>query len=139
MIRIYEEKEIPLLVNIWEAAALLAHPFLSEVFHNKVKKDMYDMYLPNSDTWVYETSGEVLGFLSMYNNEIGGLFVLPTHHSKGIGTALVNHVQTLHDILEVEVFENNKIGKPFYKKLGFRLIKAYFHEESKQKILRLKK
>jgi len=74
---------------------------------------MQDVYLPNSDTWVYEESGVVIGFISMASNEIGGLFVLPKYHSKGVGTLLVKHVSKFHDRLEVEVFSENKIGKLF--------------------------
>jgi len=33
------------------------------------------MYLPNSETWVYVKSGVTVGFISMAENEIGGLFI----------------------------------------------------------------
>ena len=139
MIRKYNENEIPKLLEIWEAAALIAHPFLSSEFHEMVKKAMRDMYLPNSDTWVYEESGNIIGFIAMLNNEIGGLFVDPNQQAKGIGTSLVNHMTQFHDSLEVEVFEANKIGKPFYKKYGFKVMKEYVMKETNQKVLRMKK
>jgi putative acetyltransferase len=139
MIRKYNENEIPKLLKIWEAAALIAHPFLSTEFHEMVKKAMKDMYLPNSDTWVYEESENIIGFIAMLNNEIGGLFVDPNQQSKGVGTSLVNHMTQFHDTLEVEVFEENKIGKPFYEKYGFKVIKEYVMEETNQKVLRMKK
>ncbi|MEM7368524.1 MAG: N-acetyltransferase [Bacteroidota bacterium] len=140
MIRTYKESEIPQLVDIWEKAARLAHPFLSEAFHAEVKKAMRERYLPNSDTWVYEetTSGQLLGFISMLKNEIGGLFVLPDHQGKGIGSRLLTHIHQFHDTLEVEVFDENRIGKPFYEKIGFRIIQEYIHEETHQKVLRMK-
>lgn len=139
MIRKYNEKEIPILLNIWEEASTIAHPFLNSQFTQMVKKAMKETYLPNSDTWVYEKSNETIGFISMMGNEIGGLFVSPKHHSKGIGTSLVNHVKQLHKELEVEVFEKNKIGRPFYKKLGFAKIKDYIHEGTNEKVIRMKK
>lgn len=139
MIRKYNENEIPKLLEIWEAAALIAHPFLSIEFHETVKKAMKDMYLPNSDTWVYEESGYTIGFIAMINNEIGGLFVDPNQQSKGVGTSLVNHMTQFHETLEVEVFEENKIGKPFYEKYGFTVIKEYVMKETNQKVLRMKK
>lgn len=139
MIRKYKETEIPRLLEIWEAAALIAHPFLSNEFHEMVKGAMKDLYLPNSDTWVFEESGEIIGFISMAKNEIGGLFVDPNKQSKGIGTLLVNHMNQFHDILEVEVFENNKIGKPFYEKNGFKMMKEYLMKETGQNVLRLRK
>lgn len=139
MIRKYKEVEIPRLLEIWENAALIAHPFLSDEFHQMVKGAMKDMYLPNSDTWVYEESGSIIGFISMMKNEIGGLFVDPNQQSKGIGTALVNHISQFHDTLEVEVFEENKIGKPFYEKYGFKMKKKYLMEETNQNVLRMRK
>ena len=139
MIRKYTQKEIPTLLVIWEKAAKLAHPFLSNDFHEMVKKAMKDMYLPNSDTWVYEESGVIVGFISMAGNEIGGLFVDPKKHSKGIGTSLMNHMRQFHTELEVEVFEENKIGKPFYEKHSFKIIKEYIMKETGQKVLRMKK
>ncbi|MBL4642275.1 MAG: N-acetyltransferase [Flavobacteriaceae bacterium] len=139
MIRKYKEEEIPKLLEIWESAALIAHPFLDKDFHEMVKNAMKNMYLPNSDTWVYEESGSIIGFISMTKNEIGGLFVDPKNHSKGIGTSLVNHMNQFHDSLEVEVFEENKIGKPFYEKYGFKVIKEYVMKETNQKVLRMKK
>jgi putative acetyltransferase len=139
MIRKYSETEIPRLLEIWEAAALIAHPFLSNDFHEMVKKAMKEMYLPNSDTWVYEASGNILGFIAMLDNEIGGLFVDPNQQAKGIGTALVNQMHQLHDTLEVEVFEKNKIGKPFYEKYGFKVIKTYVMEATNEKVIRMRK
>lgn len=138
MIRKYEDKEIPQLMHIWKTSSSLAHPFLTDAFVETVTQAMREMYLPNSDTSVYVKNNTIIGFISMLDNEIAGLFVLPDHHSKGIGTALVKHIRQFHPTLEVEVFTNNKIGLPFYKKLGFEMIKEYFHEEAKQNILRLK-
>lgn len=138
MIRKYKENEIPVLIDIWEQAAALAHPFLSIEFTKMVKEAMTNMYLPNSNTWVYEESETIVGFISMAENEIGGLFILPKYHSKGIGTSLVNYISQFYNELEVEVFNENKIGKPFYDKIGFNTINEYVQKETDQKVLRMK-
>ncbi len=139
MIRKYNEKEIPILVNIWEQASAIAHPFLDSKFTEMLKVAMVKEYLPNSDTWVYEEFGKIVGFISMMGNEIGGLFVLPEYQSKGIGTLLINHIFQFHKELEVEVFQENKIGKPFYEKYGFKVFKEYTQEPTNQKVLRMRK
>lgn len=139
MIRKYRESEIPELMAIWEMAASVAHPFLDDDFNAMVKTAMTEEYLPNSNTWVYEESGKVVGFISMMENEIGGLFVHPQHHSKGIGTQLVKHIHQFYEELEVEVFEKNKIGKPFYEKYGFEVIKEYTQDATQQQVLRMRK
>jgi putative acetyltransferase len=139
VIRKYYEKEIPILIEIWEQSSSFAHPFLDVEFTKMVKKAMTEVYLPNSDTWVYIESKKIIGFISMIENEIGGLFVNPKHLSKGVGTSLVNFIKQFHKELEVEVFELNEIGKPFYEKYGFKVIKEYIHEGSNQKVIRMKK
>ena len=124
-------------MDIWHQASTLAHPFLNTAFAEKVAGDMRNIYLPDSETWIYEEEKSILGFISMIGNEIGGLFVLPKHHSKGIGTQLVDFFGSKHKALEVEVFEKNVIGRAFYKKYGFEFLKEYTHEESGNKVIRL--
>lgn len=138
MIRKREEKHNNEIINIWYEASSLAHPFLEADFVEKAKKDLRDIYIPNTETWVYEDNNAVIGFISMLGNEIGGLFVLPNNHFKGIGTQLVNFIKESHSELDVEVFEKNAIGRAFYEKYGFVQINKYYHAESKNEVLRLR-
>ena len=138
MIREYNEKDIQTVFNIWYQASTIAHPFLNSVFVEKAKKDMYEIYIPNSKTWVFEEDEIVVGFIGMMGNEIGGLFVYPQHQSKGIGTKLVGFISNKFDELEVEVFKKNKKGRAFYDKYGFKLMNEYVHEETGEGILRMK-
>lgn len=137
MIRKHTAADLDRLMHIWKEASDLAHKFLGADFVEKVQKDMRDIYLPNSQTWVYEEDEEVIGFISMAGNEIGGLFVLPDEHARGVGTALVNYVGLLFEQLEVEVFEKNSIGRKFYDKYGFSPIKKYRHIPSQEMVWRL--
>lgn len=138
MIREYNEKDIQIVFDIWHEASTIAHPFLNSAFVEKAKKDMYEIYIPNSKTWVFEEDGTIIGFIGMMENEIGGLFVSPHHQSKGIGTKLVDFIGNKFNELEVEVFKKNKIGRAFYDKCGFKLMNVYVHEETGEGILRLK-
>lgn len=139
MIRKHTPDDLETLMSIWIEASSMAHPFLDAVFVAKVKHDMRTLYMPNSDTWVYEVEDEIKGFISMIDNEIGGLFVSPEFHSQGIGTKLVNFIGETHPTIEVEVFEKNIIGRAFYDKYGFEFLKQYYHEESGEEVLRLVK
>jgi len=138
MIRKHKEQDLEQIINVWYQASTLAHPFLSSDFVEKVKSDMTNLYIPNSETWVYIKKNSIVGFISMIGNEIGGLFVLPNNHSEGIGTKLVEFISQEHSELEVEVFEKNVIGRSFYSKYGFERIKKYSHKESGNDVLRLK-
>jgi len=139
MIRNYNEKDLEDVMTVWYESQAIAHPFLSEDFVNYVKVLMTEKFIPNSKTWVYELEGTVIGFIAMMGNEIGGLFVSPNEQSKGIGSLLVIHVSQFYTDLEVEVFDENKIGKPFYFKQGFTTISEYIDEQSKQKVLRMQR
>ncbi len=138
MIRKHKEQDLEHIINVWYQSSTLAHPFLDANFVAKVKSDMTNLYIPNSKTWVYEMDDSIVGFISMLDNEIGGLFVLPHQYSKGIGTNLVDFISKEHDSLEVEVFEQNHIGRAFYNKYGFIKIKRFKHTESGCDVLRLK-
>ena len=138
MIRKHKVSDLEPIMNIWLQASTLAHPFLDDDFVEQVKKDMRNKYIPNSETWVYEESSSIVGFVSMAENEIAGLFVAPNQHARGFGTQLVNFVTQFHETLEVEVFKDNKIGRAFYDKYGFEIIKDYLEENSKCQVLRMK-
>jgi putative acetyltransferase len=138
MIRKHLEADLEPILDVWHKSSTLAHPFLDEAFVEKAAKAMREMYIPGSETWVYEENGIIIGFIGMMGNEIGGLFVLPNHHSKGVGRQLVDFISDLHEEMEVEVFKENKIGRAFYDKYGFKVINETLHEESGQEILRMK-
>ena len=137
MIRKNTAEDTDEIVNTWYQAFSQVHPFLEEAFIEKVKKDMREIYIPNSETWVYEENNSLIGFISMLDNEIGWLFIRPDHQSTGVGTQLVDFVGKLHKVLEVEVFEKNMHGRAFYDKYGFKQIKQYTHAETNCEMLRM--
>jgi len=137
-IRAYETKDLDDLMVSWESANKVAHPFLSKDFQDKVRHDIPNLYLPNADTWVIEQEGIVIGFIALIGNEIGGLFVNSNFHGTGAGKALTDKAQELHDTLEVDVFEKNLIGKNFYLRYGFTVLEEKIHEETGNKVNRMK-
>ncbi len=130
MIRQYTAQDTDALIAIWEKANALAHPFLTQDFVAYVKDAMRNIFLPNAETWVMEKDGSPIGFIAMLDNEIGGLFLDPSHHGQGYGRAMVDHVTGLKGPLRVEVFKENKVGKPFYERYGFKFVGEYLHEAS---------
>lgn len=119
MMRKYKADDADALITIWDNAEPLAHPFLSDDVRNQVRKDMRNMYLPNAETWVLEADGTPAGFIAMIGTEIGGLFLDPSEHGKGMGRQMVDHIVALKGPLTVEVFKDNKIGLLFYERYGF--------------------
>lgn len=138
MIRKYQSRDLEDLMAAWEAASALAHPFLSQEFQAQVREDIPNLYLPNSETWVAEEDGRVVGFISLLGNEIGAIFLQPSCHGKGLGRALLDKARELRDELEVEVFSDNEIGRAFYGKCGFELLEKKIHPPTGFELLRLR-
>ncbi|WP_306455013.1 GNAT family N-acetyltransferase [Pseudovibrio flavus] len=119
-IRPYTADDLASVVECWEQATRLAHPFFSEDFIASEKHNLEHIYLPNTVTYVAEADGKVVGFIALMGNEIGGLFVSPDHHRQGIARTLVDVAMALNPLgLKVEVFEKNDGGKSFYSAYGF--------------------
>lgn len=138
MIRPYTPKDLDELLTAWAAASEIAHPFLSDEFLASERENIPNLYLPNAETWVFEAEGTVVGFIALIGNEVGAIFVHPSHQKLGIGQQLMDKVKDLRGELEVEVFAANSIGRAFYAKYGFVLIQEKVHEPTGQGVLRLR-
>ncbi len=137
-IRLYEEHDLDAVLQAWQSASRLAHPFLSKAFIAQERENIPNVYLPNTETWVADQDGAVVGFLSLLDNEIGAIFVHPQFHGTGAGRALMEKAKSRHPVVYVEVFQANAIGRRFYEKSGFQRVHTYLHEPTRQIMLRLK-
>ena len=138
MIRPYKDTDLSDLLEAWYSASLLAHSFLDETFFERERNNIREIYLPKAETWVFEQEGVVVGFVALIGNEVGGLFVHADYHGRGIGRALMDHVRSIRNVLELVVFEDNKVGRAFYEKYGFRQVGEEVHEETGFMQLRLR-
>jgi len=137
IIRQYKNTDLEAVLSSWKNTQKIAHPFLPEDFQAQEKINIEKVYLPNADTWVIEEDNIVVGFIALIGNEVGGLFLQPTHHGKKLGKMMVDKAQKLHGDLVVDVFEKNLIGCNFYTKYGFKLVEVKVHEQTGEKVLRL--
>ncbi|MBX2976406.1 MAG: GNAT family N-acetyltransferase [Melioribacteraceae bacterium] len=138
MIREYHETDLKYVIEVWHSSVLIAHNFLTEEFIRIEQNNLIDVYIPNTKTFVYLYDNIVVGFISLIGNEVGGLFVSPLYQRKNIGKLLIEYSEKLVGKLEVEVFDKNIIGKSFYYKNNFLLIKESIHKETSEKVLRLR-
>lgn len=138
VIRQFQTADIAAIMDVWENANRLAHPFLAENFVDQVRSDIPNVYLPNADTWVAQTDGRVIGFIALIGNEIGAIFLQPAFHGMAIGKMLMDKARTLHGELELDVFKNNHIGRKFYTRYGFEEVAEQRHEATGLPLLRLK-
>jgi putative acetyltransferase len=138
LIRRYKNSDLEAILCSWENATRLAHSFMTDEFIAQERKNVAEIYLPNTETWVAEIDAEVKGFIALMGNEVGAIFLQPESHGKGIGKALMDKAQEIHGDLEVEVFKENPIGRKFYSRYGFEQLEEKMHEPTGQLVLRLK-
>ena len=138
IIRPYTPKDLEDLLSAWENASRLAHSFLSEEFLKQERMNITNLYLPKSETWVVEVDSRVVGSISLLGNEVGGLFLQPAYHGRGLGRALMLKAVEQRGDLVLDVFEKNRIGRKFYESFGFVKTAEKMEEETGEKLICLK-
>jgi putative acetyltransferase len=137
MVRKYTAEDTDVLVSVWKAATAVAHPFLKQAFVAQETENLRSLYLPNAETWVVEDNDTPVGFVALIGDEIGGLFLDPACHGKGLGKALVDHAIALKGPMWLEVFEKNAIGRRFYDRYGFVEIDRSKHEATGEILIKV--
>lgn len=136
MIRSYNPpQDTDRVVRIWLEASILSHHFIPAMYWIGKQEEMKNVYLPASTTYVYvdEQTGLVQGFISMVDNYLAALFVIPEAQGKGIGTALMDYVKKKHPEIALKVYAKNEPSVAFYEKQGFRLVEEQIEEETAEK------
>jgi len=118
-IRPYRSEDESCLLAIWRAASAKGHPFFTSEELDAQAQLVREVYLPKAETWVAVLEDEPVGFIGLLDNFIGGLFVDPAIHGRGIGRTLIGHARKLKGTLELEVYALNENARAFYERLGF--------------------
>ena len=124
MIRKYEEKGLSELLDTWYSVSQVAHLFLDEDFFEQERRNIVALHLSNAETWIYELDGVFIG------NEVGAIFVNPEFYGQGIGQALMDKARSIRDVLELDIFKDNLVGRKFYEKYGFIQMNEHLPEET---------
>jgi len=118
------------VIKIWLEASVQAHHFIPREFWESKVTDMRALYIPNSDTYVYEDNGAVKGFISLHKNTIAAIFVSPDSQNKGIGTQLIAQAKNICSSLRLTVYKENSNGIRFYQKCGFTVDREQYDEHT---------
>ena len=121
MIRPYEDSDLDRVMTIWHDASKVGHPFMSAQLLAEQRIEIREKFVPIAKQWVYLLGGKVVGFIAMIDHFVGGLFIDPEYHRRGIATHLLNYVKPFHTHLALEVFKENHGARKFYKDYGFHV------------------
>ncbi|EOV6250515.1 N-acetyltransferase [Vibrio parahaemolyticus] len=130
MIRKYNENDIDLVLEIWLNASVKAHDFISAEFWESQVENMRNIYIPASETYVYEAESKVVGFYALYENSLAAIFVAPELQGQGIGKLLLSHATTQRAELSLSVYKENRASYQFYLSQGFKVVSEQFDEHT---------
>ena len=120
MIRLFSLDDLDDVMRIWLDCNLEVHNFIYKDYfisnYSYVKEQM-----KQSNIFIYENNGKILGFIGIDNGFIQGIFVSKTSRSKGIGKKLIDFCKEKYITLSLKVYEKNKRAISFYKNQEFRI------------------
>lgn len=124
MLRTSRKNDQARLFKIWHEAVKATHHFLPAKSFAEIAVLVQDKYLPSREFLVYADEDDIpLAFMGTNDGEIESLFVDPRHFGKGIGRTFIDYMKSLHDIVTLEVNEQNPQAVGFYKVCGFEVVR----------------
>ena len=118
MIRPFDPADEDDTIGVWLASTIAGQSFLPAGYWGAMEPEIRAL-VPIAETWVVDEGGEIVAFISLLDNMIGGLFAHPAHQGNGYGRALIQHARRRFDPLLVEVFAANTQAIGFYRSCGF--------------------
>jgi putative acetyltransferase len=119
MIRAYRHTDMEDVLNIWYEVARSSYRFLPVETIDLIKQDIKEKYIHRADTWVAVYDDCIVGFISLIENIVGGLFVLPSYQNMSIGKELVSYVKNKNGSISLDILKENSKVLKFYEKCGF--------------------
>lgn len=124
MLRPSRKNDQARLYEIWHGAVKATHHFLPAESFAEIADLVRDQYLPSRDFLVHADEGDIpRAFMGTNDGEIESLFVDPQHFGKGIGRTFIDHMKRLHDVVTLEVNEQNPQAVGFYEICGFTVVR----------------
>ncbi|SFB39000.1 N-acetyltransferase [Clostridium frigidicarnis] len=126
-----EKDNVDRVMEIWLDSTVKAHDFIDKSYWLTNYDTVKNNYIPMSETYVYEESNIIKGFISIIEGEfIGALFVDSKSQNKGIGKKLIDYVKNNYNNLSLAVYKENKNAVNFYINQGFSVNKEQISDDS---------
>lgn len=123
MIRRFQQSDMDRVLQIRLAASIQSHNFVPQALWESKVCDMRDIYLPASETYVYDAGGVVQGFVSLCGDTLAAIFVSFDAQGSGIFKQLMAYAKTIRTRLNLTVYKQNRKSVTFYAKCGFHIEK----------------
>lgn len=131
-----------------QTRAQAIHGILTAVYGQSpwsLEQIVADMDKPETDYFVVQDKGEVVGFLSTLllvgELEITNIAVHPDVQGRGLADQLMTQLDTEHQPIFLEVRASNQRAQRLYKKYGFEPVgrrKNYYHNPTEDAVLMVK-
>jgi ribosomal protein S18 acetylase RimI-like enzyme len=96
-------------------------PYLPRI-DDDARSSLGSLLVERHRLWVWDSDGEIAGFVGLNDYEVTHLYVAPHAQRRGIGTAMLEHAKTVSpERLQLWVFQKNHGARRFYERHGFRL------------------
>ncbi|NMM63021.1 N-acetyltransferase [Clostridium sp. P21] len=129
MIRDFKRTDIDKVMELWLEMNILAHDFIDSGYWRDNFAAVKEM-MPKATIYVYEQSGEVLGFIGLMENFVAGIFVSNNFQSKGIGKELLDYSKSKNNELSLCVYKKNNRALSFYLREGFTIFTEQIDENT---------
>lgn len=129
MIRKSTAGDIDRIMEIWLEGNISAHGFIPRSYWKANFRGVRQA-IGGAEVYVYESGGEVCGFIGLIENYIAGLFIAEGSRSKGFGEKLLNYVKNKKQELTLGVYAENERAVKFYNANGFSVAEKKIEEET---------
>jgi len=101
-------------------ASFASMSFVPKMHSSEEDRAFVRQLIADKDVWVAERDGHILGLACWHDGWLEQLYVDPTHHNGGMGTALLTHVMKRHtEGFQLWTFQANAGARRFYERHGF--------------------
>ncbi|WP_455497386.1 GNAT family N-acetyltransferase [Coprobacter sp.] len=118
LIRKMNVEDIDSVMQIWLETNLKAHSFIPARYWEK-NFNTVKTILPETEIYVADQEGQIVGFIGLDNNYIAGIFICEYMQSQSIGKQLLYIAKNKYPTLQLHVYKENLRAVTFYKKQNF--------------------
>jgi GNAT superfamily N-acetyltransferase len=113
----------PIAILFRRAYATLS--FLPTLHSPEEDREYFADVVAGRETWVFDESRQILGFVALTRAVLTDLYVEPDRHRSGIGSALLDHAKRRRPTgFALWVFQRNDGARRFYERHGLRLVRV---------------